>query len=176
VKEGEQEHERRVGLGSIGKEGEGRSGDPLPMAFAVYGGVLTRGSRKDGVHESCGVRYGDTCAGTHISYQRFRRRAFADGTAVDFSAARQLVSPAAGGSFGGRPPAGATWSERGYGSSRNAGCRAGFRMGSRARRKITCLPSASLYLGLQKGVLDAQTFDLLPVLQVFGQETVGSAS
>ena len=37
-------------------------------------------------------------------------------------------------------------------------------------------PSVSLFLGLQKRVIDAQAFDLLPVLQVFGQETVGSAS
>jgi hypothetical protein len=60
VEEGEQEHERRVGVGRLGKEGEGRSGDPLPVALAVYGGMLARGPLEDCVHESCGVRYGDT--------------------------------------------------------------------------------------------------------------------
>jgi hypothetical protein len=32
------------------------------------------------------------------------------------------------------------------------------------------------FLGLQKRVLDDQAIDLLPVLQVFGQQTIGSAS
>jgi hypothetical protein len=60
VKEGEQEHKCWVGVGRLGKEGEGRSGDPLPVALAVYGGMLACGPFEYGVHESCGVRYGDT--------------------------------------------------------------------------------------------------------------------
>jgi hypothetical protein len=42
VKEGKQEYERRVGVGYLGKEGETRRGDPLPVAFAVYEGILAR--------------------------------------------------------------------------------------------------------------------------------------
>src|SRR5215217_431462 len=92
VKDSEQEHERRVGAGRLGKESEGRSGDPLPVALAVYGRVLARRPLENGLHEPCGVRYGDTRTRTHATYPRFRRRAFAAKTAVGFLAARRLMS------------------------------------------------------------------------------------
>lgn len=40
MEEGEQEHERRVGTGRLGKEGQTGRGDPLPVAFAVYRRIL----------------------------------------------------------------------------------------------------------------------------------------
>jgi len=43
VKEGEQEYERRVGVGYSGKEGEPGRGNPLPVALAVYGRILACG-------------------------------------------------------------------------------------------------------------------------------------
>ena len=42
-------------------------------------------------------------------------------------------------------------------------------------REVESFPSASLFSDLQKRVLDAKAFDVLPVLQVFGQETVDPA-
>jgi hypothetical protein len=78
VKEGEQEHERRVGTGRLGKEGQTGRGDPLPVAFTVYGRIFACGPLKDGVHEPSGVRYGDARAGTHASCQRVGRGTFAE--------------------------------------------------------------------------------------------------
>ena len=74
MKEGEQEHERQVGIGYLSKERETRRGDPLPVGFTVYGRIFARGPREDGSHEPSGVRYGDAPAGTHASYPSFRRR------------------------------------------------------------------------------------------------------
>ena len=78
VEEGEQEHERRVGTGRLGKEGQTGRGDPLPVAFAVYERILARGLLEDSLHESSGVRYGDTRTGPHVSGQRVGRGAFAE--------------------------------------------------------------------------------------------------
>jgi hypothetical protein len=42
VKQGEQEHDRRVGAGGLGKEGEACGGYPPPVALAVKGRILAR--------------------------------------------------------------------------------------------------------------------------------------
>jgi hypothetical protein len=74
VEEGEQEHERRVGAGGLGKEGETCGGDPPPVTLAVQERILARGPLEDGVYEPCGVRYEDVCAGAHAGYPSLRGR------------------------------------------------------------------------------------------------------
>jgi hypothetical protein len=59
VKEGEQENERRVDAWRLREKREPCRGDPLPVAFAVYRGILARGPFEDGSHEPSGVGYGD---------------------------------------------------------------------------------------------------------------------
>jgi hypothetical protein len=59
VEEREQEDDERVGAGRAWEEGEPCRGDTLPVAYAVYGGLLARGFIEDGVHEFLDVRYGD---------------------------------------------------------------------------------------------------------------------
>jgi len=44
VKESEQEYACRIGVGYLRKEGDPGRGDPLPVAFAVYGRILACGS------------------------------------------------------------------------------------------------------------------------------------
>jgi hypothetical protein len=70
VEEGEQEHECRIGIWRLGKQGEAGGGDPLPVTFAMDERVLASRSLQDGVHEPLRVRYGDTRARTHADYPR----------------------------------------------------------------------------------------------------------
>ena len=70
----EQEHERRVDTGRLGRR--------LRPAAAtrrqwLHERILARGLLEDSLHESSGVRYGDTRTGPHVSGQRVGR-AFAE--------------------------------------------------------------------------------------------------
>jgi hypothetical protein len=67
VEEGEQEYERRVGIGRLGQEGETRRAYTFPVVLAVNGRVFARGPLEDGVNEPCGVRYGDARVRRHAN-------------------------------------------------------------------------------------------------------------
>ena len=48
-----------VRVGNLGKNGEPGLSDSLLVAFAMYGRILARRSRRDDVREPFGIRYGD---------------------------------------------------------------------------------------------------------------------